>query len=32
MTQTGHRSVTIVRRYSREEFLFRENAAAGVGL
>ncbi len=32
MAQTGHRSVTIVRRHIREGFLFRENAAAGVGL
>lgn len=32
MQQTGHRSVTMVRRYIRSGELFRENAAAGVGL
>jgi site-specific recombinase XerD len=32
MAQTGHRSVNMVRRYIREGSLFRENAAAGVGL
>lgn len=32
MNQTGHRSVNMVRRYIREGSLFRENAAAGVGL
>jgi site-specific recombinase XerD len=30
--QTGHRSLVILRRYIREGSLFRENAAAGVGL
>ena len=32
MRQTGHRSLTIVRRYIREGSLFRENAAAKTGL
>ncbi len=32
MAQTGHRSVTIARRYIREGSLFRENAASVVGL
>jgi integrase len=32
MNQTGHRSVTTVRRYIRDGNLFRENAAAGLGL
>ena len=32
MAQTGHRSVMMVRRYIRDGSLFRENAAAGVGL
>jgi integrase len=32
IAQTGHRSVTMVRRYIREGSLFRENAAATVGL
>lgn len=32
MNQTGHRSVTMVRRYIRDGSLFRENAAATVGL
>lgn len=32
MAQTGHRSVNMVRRYIRDGSLFRENAAAGVGL
>jgi integrase len=32
MQQTGHTSVTMVRRYIRDGTLFRENAAAGVGL
>ena len=32
MQQTGHTSVTMVRRYIRDGSLFRENAAAGVGL
>lgn len=32
MAQTGHRSVTTLRRYIREGTLFRENAAAQVGL
>jgi integrase len=32
MAQTGHRSVTMVRRYIRTGSLFRENAAAEVGL
>lgn len=32
MAQTGHRSVNMVRRYIREGSLFRENAAAAVGL
>jgi site-specific recombinase XerD len=32
MAQTGHKSVAMVRRYIRNGSLFRENAAAGVGL
>jgi len=32
MAQTGHRSVTMVRRYIRDTNLFTENAAAGIGL
>ena len=32
MAQTGHKSVPMVRRYIREGDLFRENAAAGLGL
>ena len=32
MNQTGHRSLTTVRRYIRDGSLFRENAAAMVGL
>jgi integrase len=32
MAQTGHRSVTMVRRYIRDGELFRDNAAAAVGL
>jgi site-specific recombinase XerD len=32
MAQTGHRSVNMVRRYIRSGELFRENAAAAVGL
>jgi hypothetical protein len=32
MAQTGHRSERMVRRYIREGSLFRENAAAEVGL
>jgi site-specific recombinase XerD len=32
MNQTGHRSVTMVRRYIRGGELFRDNAAAAVGL
>jgi hypothetical protein len=32
MAQTGHRSVNMVRRYTRSGELFRENAAAVVGL
>jgi integrase len=32
MKQTGHRSVNMVRRYIRDADLFRENAAAKVGL
>ena len=32
MNQTGHRSVTTVRRYIRDGSLFRENAAEGLGL
>jgi site-specific recombinase XerD len=32
MAQTGHRSVNMVRRYIRDGSLFRENAAARVGL
>ena len=32
MAQTGHKSVNMVRRYIREGSLFRENAAAGIGL
>lgn len=32
MAQTGHKSLKILRRYIREGSLFRENAAAAVGL
>ncbi len=32
MAQTGHRSVNMVRRYIRDDSLFRENASAKVGL
>jgi hypothetical protein len=32
MRQTRHRSLTTLRRYIREGSLFRENAAAKVGL
>jgi integrase len=32
MNQTGHRSLTTVRRYIRDGNLFRENAADGLGL
>jgi integrase len=32
MAQTGHRSVTMVRRYIRDANLFSDNAAAGIGL
>jgi integrase len=32
MAQTGHRSLKMVRRYIRDGSLFRENAAAKVGL
>jgi len=32
MVQTGQRSVNMVRRYIRDGSLFRENAAATVGL
>jgi hypothetical protein len=32
MNQTGHRSVTTVRRYIRDGNLFRENAAEKIGL
>ena len=32
MAQTGHKSVAMVRRYIREGSMFRENAAAKVGL
>jgi integrase len=32
MVQTGHRSLTVARGYIREGSLFRENAAAAVGL
>jgi integrase len=32
MSQTGHRSLTTVRRYIRDGNLFRENAADGLGL
>ncbi len=32
MQQTGHKSLPMVRRYIREGDLFRENAAAGLGL
>jgi integrase len=32
MNQTGHRSVSTVRRYIRDGSLFRENAADGLGL
>jgi hypothetical protein len=30
--QTGHKSMAVLRRYIREGWLFRENAAARVGL
>ena len=30
MAQTGHRSVTMVRRYIREASVFTDNAAAGL--
>ena len=32
VNQTGHKSVTVARRYIREGSLFRENAAGQVGL
>ncbi len=32
MNQTGRKSVTVTHRYIREGSLFRENAAAAVGL
>ena len=32
MNQTGHKSLTVARKYIREGSLFRENAAAAVGL
>ncbi len=32
LAQTGHRSVTMVRRYIRDASLFSDNAAAGLGL
>ena len=32
MAQTGHKSLSMVRKYIREGDLFRENAAAGLGL
>ena len=32
MDQTGHRSVAMVRRYIRDGSLFRDNAAAKLGL
>ena len=32
MNQTGHRSLTTVRRYIRDGNLFRDNAADGLGL
>ena len=32
MKQTGHRSVSVVRRYIRDAELFDDNAAAGIGL
>ena len=32
MNQTGHRSLTTVRRYIRDGALFRDNAADGLGL
>ena len=32
MAQTGHKSLTVARSYIREGSLFRENAAAAVGL
>ena len=32
MKQTGHKSVAMVRRYVRDANLFRENAAANLGL
>ena len=32
MTQTGHKSASLVLRYIRDGSLFRENAAACVGL
>jgi hypothetical protein len=32
MNQTGHRNSAMVRRYVRDASLFRENAAAAIGL
>ena len=32
MRQTGHRSISVVRRYIRDGALFEDNAAAGIGL
>jgi site-specific recombinase XerD len=32
MNQTGHRSIATVRRYIRDGSLFRDNAAAGIGI
>lgn len=32
MAQTGHRSVNMVRKYIRDGSIFRDNAAAGIGL
>jgi hypothetical protein len=32
MLQTGHKNIVVLRRYIREGSVFRENAAASVGL
>lgn len=32
MVQTGHKNIAVLRRYIREGSVFRENAAAAVGL
>jgi hypothetical protein len=32
MLQTGHKNIAVLRRYIREGSVFRENAAAAVGL